>query len=141
MERVQLLQRLTKVEHVQEELLRILMQPTARMDTPDSYAHAPAHAPVEYEATPEVVKSVLESLYTRMREGRAHQGQAADLVAATQAGLAAGRFGVYDPAQIEAMHGNAASRGGTGESGAGGQSAGYRSPGPYPGGRGRPPMY
>ena len=137
MEMAQVVHRLTKVEHVQEELLRILMQPTAGIDAPDGFAHAPVGA--EYEASPGVVKSVLESLYKQMREGRAHHGHAANLVAAMQAGQVAGRVGVYDPAQIEALYGNVASRYGAGETDAGGQNAGYRGPGL--GGEGGPPMY
>jgi hypothetical protein len=112
---------------VQEELLRILMQPTALMVAKD----ASAMASTGYDTSPTVVKSVLESLYKQVREGRGHHHHA-DLVAATQAGvaaarglargsgLAAGRFGVYDPAQIKAIYGNLASRGVADEAAAGG---------------------
>ncbi len=118
--------RLTKVEHVQEELLRILMQPTGALDGAAGYGHAPA----EYDSSPNVIKSVLESLYKQVREGSAMRyTNAANLVAATQAGLVAGGFGAHDPAQIEAMYGNLA-RGGAGEAGAGGQAGGYRGPDP-----------
>jgi hypothetical protein len=125
--------RLTKVEHVQEELLRILMQPTALMVAKD----ASAMDSTGYDTSPTVVKSVLESLYKQVREGRGHH-HAADLVAATRSGvaaarglargsgLAAGRFGVYYPAQIEAIYGNLASRGVADDNAAGGQNAGYR---------------
>lgn len=127
----QLMHRLTKVEHVQEELLRILMQPTALVEATDG----PAMASTGYDTSPTVVKSVLESLYKQVREGRGHD-HAANLVAATQAGFAgfaAGRFGAYDPAQIEAIYGNLASRGVAGEAAAGGQNAGFRGtePGEY----------
>lgn len=124
----QLMHRLTKVEHVQEELLRILMQPTALVEATDG----PAMASTGYDTSPTVVKSVLESLYKQVREGRGHD-HAANLVAATQAGFAAGRFGMYDPAQIEAIYGNLASRGVAGEAAAGGQNAGFRGtePGEY----------
>ena len=127
LEIAQLMHRLTKVEHVQEELLRILMQPTALMVAKD----ASAMASTGYDTSPTVVKSVLESLYKQVREGRGHH-HAADLVAATQAGVAAarglargsglgaGRFGVYDPAQIKAIYGNLASRGVADEAAAGG---------------------
>ena len=65
--------RLTKVEHVQEELLRILMQPTALMVAKD----ASAMASTGYDTSPTVVKSVLESLYKQVREGRGHHHAAA----------------------------------------------------------------
>ena len=126
LEITQLLHRLTKVEHVQEELLRILMQPTGGLDGAAGYGHASA----EYDSSPNVIKSVLESLYKQVREGSAmRHANAANLVAATQAGLVAGGFGAHDPAQIEAMYGNLA-RGGAGEAGAGGQAGGYRGPDP-----------
>jgi hypothetical protein len=127
LEIAQLMHRLTKVEHVQEELLRILMQPTALMVATDGSAMGSTG----YDTSPTVVKSVLESLYKQVREGRGHHHHA-DLVAATQAGvaaarglargsgLAAGRFGVYDPAQIKAIYGNLASRGVADEAAAGG---------------------
>ena len=50
------------------------------------YGHAP-----EYDSSPNVIKSVLESLYKQVREGSAmRHTNAANLVAATQAGLVAG---------------------------------------------------
>ena len=133
LENAQLMHRLTKVEHVQEELLRILMQPTALMVATDGSAMGSTR----YDTSPTVVKSVLESLYKQVREGRGHH-HAADLVAATRSGvaaarglargsgLAAGRFGVYDPAQIETIYGNLAFRGVADDNAAGGQNAGYR---------------
>ena len=111
---------------MQEELLRILMQPTGAMDGAAGYGHAGA----EYDSSPNVIKSVLESLYKQVREGSGmRHANAANLVAATQAGLVAGGFGAHDPAQIEAIYGNLA-RGGAGEAGAGGQAGGDRGPDP-----------
>ena len=41
------------------------MQPTGAMDGAAGYGHAPA----EYDSSPNVIKSVLESLYKQVREG------------------------------------------------------------------------
>ena len=56
------------------------------MDGAAGYGHAGA----EHDSSPNVIKSVLESLYKQVREGSGSPANAANLVAATQAGLVAG---------------------------------------------------
>ena len=121
--------RISKVEHIQEELLRILINPTAQLDEA-------ARGGSGYGDAPVTVNSVLESLYKQMRDGRgggsignSYGGRGpggigvaggpgdfnrmaaanAGIAAATQAGMAAGIanpafLGIYDPAQIEAFY-------------------------------------
>ena len=149
--------RIAKVEHIQEELLRILINPTAQLDEA-------ARGGSGYGDAPVTVNSVLESLYKQMRDGRgggsignSYGGRGpggigvaggpgdfnrmaaanAGIAAATQAGMAAGIanpafLGIYDPAQIEAFYQGARS----GNNGGGG--GGNRNPNE---GSGQGPMY
>ena len=140
--------RIAKVEHIQEELLRILINPTAQLDEA-------ARGGSGYGDAPVTVNSVLESLYKQMRDGRGggsignpYGGRGpggigvaggpgdfnrmaaanAGIAAATQAGMAAGIanpafLGIYDPAQIEAFYQGARS----GNNGGGGGVTGTRT--------------